>query len=79
MTLQQKVNKLVKTHDLVLLNKTCNQYAVGFEAILDDCIELVDYGVQVSSPPDLELTKTEVEQAIKSAEKDCPVWDSLFN
>ena len=60
--------KLIKTHDLVLLNKICSQYAVDFKEVEDDCIELVDYGVQVRYPANTELTENDMAKAIESAE-----------
>ncbi len=59
---------IVKTHDLTLLNKICMKYDKEFKKIEDDCIELVDYGVQVRYPFNLELEEYDMKKAIESAE-----------
>lgn len=64
-----KGGKLIKTHDLTLLNKVCIEYDIDFQEIEDDTIELVDYGVQVRYPFHLELEEQDVKKAIESAER----------
>lgn len=61
--------KLIKTHDLTLLNKMCMEYDVDFYRIEDDAIELVDYGVQTRYPFYLEIEEYDMEKAIESAER----------
>lgn len=58
---------IVKTHDLTLLNKLCVKYDNDFRQIEDDCIELVDYGVQVRYPFNLDLEEYDMRNAIESA------------
>ena len=64
----QGVN-ISKTHDLVSLNKTCQEHDSSFTLISDDCLELTDYGVQVRYPFQLELTEADVALAIQSARR----------
>ncbi len=64
-----KGGKLIKTHDLTLLNKVCIEYDIDFQEIEDDTIELVDYGVQVRYPFHLELEEQDVKKAIESADR----------
>ena len=59
---------VIKTHDLTLLNKVCIKSNIDFEKLEDDCIELVDYGVQVRYPFHLELQEYDMKKAIESAE-----------
>jgi len=59
---------VIKTHDLTLLNKVCIKYNSDFEKLEDDCIELVDYGVQVRYPFHLDLEENDMRKAIESAE-----------
>lgn len=61
--------KVIKTHDLTLLNKICMKHDKDFEKIEDDCIELVDYGVQVRYPFRIELEDCDMKKAIESAER----------
>ena len=60
---------ITKTHDLVSLNKTCQEYGPSFALIENDCLELTDYGVQVRYPFQLELTEADVALAIQSARR----------
>jgi HEPN domain-containing protein len=60
---------IVKTHDLTLLNKICARSDTTFTEILDDCIELVDYGVQVRYPFQIELEYKDMRTAIDSANR----------
>ena len=61
-------SELVKTHDLVFLNKICSQYTLDFKEIMDDCIELVDYGVEARYPSKNKLIEADAKRAIASAE-----------
>lgn len=62
-------NQVERTHDLVLLNKKCKLINSEFNNILDECIELVPYGVQVRYPYQLELIESDIKSAIVCAEK----------
>ncbi|WDU82137.1 HEPN domain-containing protein [Caloramator sp. Dgby_cultured_2] len=42
--------KITKTHDLIFLNKICKKHDEEFKNIDDDCVELVDYGVNIRYP-----------------------------
>jgi len=58
-----------KTHDLIALNKACSVIDITFTSILDDCLNLTDYGVQARYPFSLELQEADVHLAIQSAER----------
>jgi HEPN domain-containing protein len=60
---------ILKTHDLTFLNKACLQFDPTFKDILDDCIELVDYGVQVRYPFHIDLKKEDMILALESADR----------
>jgi HEPN domain-containing protein len=60
--------EIVKTHDLTILNKICIGYDQELQLIRDDCVELVDYGVQVRYPVETELEEQDMKKAIESAE-----------
>ncbi|MGL4671068.1 HEPN domain-containing protein [Cetobacterium sp.] len=61
--------KLQRTHDLIFLNNICKKYSSEFENIEDDCLELIDYGVEVRYPMNIQLNDYDVKNALKSAEK----------
>ncbi len=37
--------QIKKTHDLIVLNRECQKYENSFKDIIDECINLTDYGV----------------------------------
>jgi|LFRM01.1.fsa_nt_gb HEPN domain-containing protein len=61
--------RILKTHDLTLLNKTCIEYDQSFQKIQGACIELVDYATQARYPFHLELDEHDQKKAVESAEK----------
>ncbi|HBF35923.1 MAG TPA: DNA-binding protein [Firmicutes bacterium] len=61
--------QIIKTHDLVILNKNCLMYSAKCQEIENDCIELTDYGVPMRYPFHLEIEETDVTKAIESTEK----------
>ena len=58
-----------KTHDLIQLNKLCTQANAKFEEMVDVCIELSPYGVQVRYPANIELTSADMDCAIGECKK----------
>lgn len=54
-----------KTHDLVVLCKLCCERDGRYEELMDACIELTPYGVQVRYPSGLELDERDVSCALK--------------
>ena len=56
-----------KTHDLVLLNKLCQEADNGFKKIAEDCLLLTDYGVNIRYPYPLELDKNDMRLALRNA------------
>ncbi|HHY13741.1 MAG TPA: HEPN domain-containing protein [Thermoanaerobacterales bacterium] len=61
--------RLIKTHDLTLLNRICKKYDSDFKEIEDDAIELVDYGVQARYPFTMEIEVHDMRKAAESAER----------
>ena len=60
--------QILKTHDLVALNKECISFNNEFDAIENECIELTDYGVQVRYPFHIEIEDFDVQNAIKNTQ-----------
>jgi len=58
-----------KTHDLVRLCKLCCDVNNKFETLIDTCIELTPYGVQVRYPSNLELNESDMHCAIRECRK----------
>ena len=55
-----------KTHDLVLLCKLCVQLNQAWEQMIDACVGLSPYGVQVRYPSDMELDEGDVASALRA-------------
>lgn len=55
-----------KTHDLVLLCKLCVQLDQSWEQLIDACVGLSPYGVQVRYPSDMELDEGDVASALRA-------------
>lgn len=64
-----KEEKIEKSHDLILLNKKCREYNIGFKEIEDECLRLTDYGINVRYPFHINLTEYDMKLAIKDASK----------
>lgn len=60
--------EILKTHDLLILNKECCEYDKTFMEIKNNCIELADYGVQARYPFHIDIEKYDMKLAIKSAD-----------
>lgn len=60
---------ILKTHDLTILNKVCIKHDADFKQIEEDCIELVDYGVNIRYPFFIDLQEYDVKKALNSAER----------
>lgn len=54
-----------RTHDLVQLCKLCCELDDRFRQLINSCIELTPYGVQVRYPAHLELDETDMENALR--------------
>ena len=61
--------ELLKTHDLLILNKKCCFYNNKLSILEDDCINLTDYGVQVRYPFHIDVTEEDTKMAIESAKR----------
>lgn len=64
-----KGGEIIKTHDLIILNKFCITHNSRFSVIMDFCIDLVDYSVNVRYPYHIEISNEDVNLAINNAEK----------
>ena len=62
-------HKIVKTHDLILLNGLCCKYETEFKTIEEECLRLTDYGVHIRYPYPIDLNIDDLKLAIKDAEK----------
>ena len=62
-------HEIIKTHDLVLLNKFCMKYDIEFSSIEEDCVRLTDFSINIRYPYPLDLIESDVRIAIKDAEK----------
>lgn len=60
--------KILRTHDLLILNKECCKYNEEFKEIQNQCIDLTDYGVQLRYPYHLEINEYDVEEGLKNVE-----------
>ena len=58
-----------KTHDLIQLNKMCQEYDKNFETIAEECLMLTDYGVQVRYPFPMDVIESDMKVALRSAQK----------
>jgi len=57
-----------KTHDLRLLRRMCGKITDGFDEIEESCVHLTAYGVQPRYPMEIELTESDMRQAIEDAD-----------
>ena len=62
-------HKIVKTHDLILLNNLCKKFNDEFKLVEEECLRLTDYGVNIRYPYPLDLNIVDMKLAIKDAEK----------
>ena len=61
--------EILKTHDLITLNKICIEYNFVFYDIKDQCIDLTDYGVQTRYPFNVDLDESDVKIALEDTKK----------
>ena len=57
-----------RTHDLRLLWRMCGELADGFDDIEKECARLSAYGVQARYPLEIELTESDMRQALSDAD-----------
>ncbi len=62
-------HEIIKTHDLILLNKLCQEYDEEFKLIEEECLRLTDYGINIRYPYPMDLNESDMKLAIKDAEK----------
>ena len=56
-----------RTHDLRLLRRMCGEISDGFDDIEEACVRLTAYGVQSRYPMEIEITESDMQQAIDDA------------
>ncbi len=61
--------EIKKTHDLIQLNNSCQEYDENFKLIEDDCLMLTDYAVNIRYPFPLEINKADMKIALQGAKK----------
>ncbi|MBU0764531.1 MAG: HEPN domain-containing protein [Bacteroidetes bacterium] len=61
--------EIIKTHDLLLLNKICIKFDKKFSTIENHCLRLTDYSINIRYPASFQITEDDMELAIKDAEK----------
>ena len=61
-------HEIVKTHDLIILNKLCMKFDSEFRNLHEQCLRLTDYGVNIRYPYPLDLNESDMELAIKDTE-----------
>ena len=62
-------NEIIKTHDLLILNKKCEKYNKIFKEIYKECLDTNDYAVHTRYPFYEELNESDAIIAIKNAER----------
>lgn len=61
-------HEILKTHDLIILNKLCTKYDVDFKDLKEECLRLTDFGVNIRYPYPMDLNESDMKLAIKDAE-----------
>lgn len=61
--------KIKKTHDLIRLNKSCQQYDKGFKIIENACLMLTDYAVNIRYPFPLDVNKSDAIIALQNVKR----------
>ncbi|HBF89307.1 MAG TPA: DNA-binding protein [Bacteroidales bacterium] len=61
--------KIVKTHDLIVLNNLCKKFNSEFIKIEDFCLRLTDYSTNIRYLATLDITQNDMELAIIDATK----------
>ena len=64
-----KNNDPPKTHDLRLLWRMCVEISDGFDEIEEACVRLTAYAVQPRYPMEIELSESDMQQAINDADR----------
>jgi HEPN domain-containing protein len=56
--------EIIKTHDLILLNKMCQKHDAEFKKIEEACLILTDYGINVRYPFPLDINDSDMHIAL---------------
>jgi len=64
-----KEEKLIKTHDLIILNKTCQKYDPDFKRIEEACLILTDYGVNIRYPFPMDINESDMHVALERTQE----------
>lgn len=57
-----------RTHDLVILNESCAAHERQIETLVQQCMALNDYAVDIRYPSELHVEDNEAQKAIKEAD-----------
>lgn len=60
-------HQIVKTHDLVLLNKICQKYLIDCKQIEESCFVLTNYSVSVRYPFPIDINENDIKTALDHA------------
>lgn len=61
--------EIKKTHDLIQLNKTCQNYDRNFKALEEECLLLTDYGVNIRYPFPMNINEADMQIALRNARR----------
>lgn len=61
--------EIKRTHDLIQLNKGCQQYDEDFKSIAEACLMLTDYGVNIRYPFPMDITEADMLVALRNVEQ----------
>lgn len=61
--------EIPRTHDLMKLNRLCQEHMPEFKTIMESCANLNPYGTQVRYPNHLELLEEDMRQALRDQNK----------
>ncbi len=62
-------HEIIKTHDLIILNKICCKYDHEFKKLEKECLRLTDYSVNVRYPYPFDLNEQDMDLALKDANR----------
>ena len=62
-------HEIIKTHDLVVLNRLCSMYDNEFKTMEEECLRLTDYSVNIRYPYPVDLNEKDMTLALIDAAK----------
>lgn len=60
--------EIKKTHDLIQLNKMCQNHDKNFKELEEGCLMLTDYGVNIRYPFPMNINETDMQIALRNAQ-----------